>query len=268
VAGVAARPRLSGAARLGAFLLLLPVLLVLWVLPVPASAADDVGLLRWVEPSLGLGIGPSIPLDQDLKVKLHDAIGDEIEHFFSDDVQEDLGPFVSLFATVWGRPGWTRYFGVQGELAYWSTTTTGGNWVDRQNHGNPDPVPPYERFDQHRLALIASLLGRVPVGFSGREMRRRPQLFAGFGMAGVWADVERGYSGWRWGLQAIAGGSVGVSERLRLRLDVRYLVAPDADATPSTHWTVDTSGAHDTFPYMSHYDTAFVVVQLGVELLP
>lgn len=218
-----------------------------------------------IEISLGLAAGPSIPGDQDLKLKRHDATLLETDFLFTEDVDESVGPFVSVFLTGWGRADFWEHLGFQTEVAYWSTRVEGRSWVDMRPPIDPNPVAPFTTFDQERVSVFLSLLGRFPVwGDRTAPIARRPFLFAGLGGGGVFSSIERGFSGWDGGLQLIGGTSVPVSRRVRLRLDFRYLMAPDAQPPSDIRWRVDTSGTR-VFPFMVHYDTRFFVLTLGVE---
>ncbi|MFQ5898577.1 MAG: hypothetical protein ACE5JN_10060 [Candidatus Methylomirabilia bacterium] len=213
----------------------------LGALPTPATA----------EVSIGLTGGAVFGADQDLKVKQFGP-GSQL---LSADEQRDRsvspGPFGGLTITVWGEQ--FPAFGLQLDAVHWrvSTETQPG-------------TPPELTVTQERTALFLSLLGRVPL-----LPTRGVFAYAGFGGGAVLSSVSPGAEEIGPSVSVLTGIAAPLASHLRLRVEARFIVTPDVDATRGPGTRVETSGtdtpASGRFLFGSHLDTGFFPVVLGLD---
>ncbi len=218
---------------------------------IPASA----------ELTLGFTGGVVIPNHQDLVFKEYPQGGGPAGTVIGQDaVDESLGPLAGFTATAWGDSSFLQYFAFQLDTLYW--------YVRSQ----PSPTPPAPRFtvDQHRVGVLFSALARVPIyPDPGRFSRAGGDTFAylGAGMGPVYSSVSHGASDWDLGFQFVAGISVPLVSKLRLRVEGRWLFTADVDTTPrdGPGWRVDVSGNYGPKPFGKHHDTTFYPVLVGLD---
>ena len=227
------------------------------------TATLVVGLwLAWSAPAaaevmVGLTTGVVVPGQQDLVFKEYPS--DNLVK--PNDVTESLGPVVGATITAWGDWPVLRYFAVQFDPMYWSMSAKGAN----------SPPAPHFTVHQQRAAFYLSALGRLPLwpllGRFSEEPGKDTFAYLGAGIGAVHSSVTHGASAWGTGYQLLGGVSIPLTGHLRLRLEARYLLAPDVDTTPrdGPGWRVDTSGTHVRFTVNRHLDTRFVPVLLGVD---
>jgi len=234
--------------------LVTPVMLALWLGSSAPAAAEIM---------LGLTGGLVIPGDQDLVFQEYPEDGgfpatDRV--IGQKDVDESLGPLVGATVTAWGDWSFLRYFALQLEPMYWSMQAKGA------------PSPPAPRFTVHeqRVAVFFSVLARLPVypepgRFSGTG--RDSFAYLGAGLGPVHSSVSHGASSWDLGYQLLAGVSIPVVSKLRVRLEGRYILAADVDtiSRDSPGWRVDTSGFRRGFTPNRYTDTQFIPLLVGVD---
>lgn len=218
----------------------------------------------WIETYLGGTAGPSLPEKQDLKIKRFDRAGTLLDDLFSPDVDTATEFFASLHGGLWVERGPLRDWGFEAQFMHWTTRAAADALAPKPGHVSTGERPPFDSVDQRRYALFGCLERRVflPRAFDVAG------AYAFFGVGGgvVHTVVDHGPKDWAPGAEAFAGIAIPVSERVRVRLDVRWITTHDADSKgTSESWRVDTSG-RPSWPHSPHFDTRFVVPQLGVEI--
>ncbi|MFQ5915632.1 MAG: hypothetical protein ACE5JS_20875 [Nitrospinota bacterium] len=207
----------------------------------------------------GLSAGIVLPGDQDLKFQQHSAGGALLNRIEQRNVDESPGPFGGLSFTAWGDDGLLQYLALQVEGMHWYISA------------DPAPAPPAPDFTvgQYRLAFFFSALGRLPLYPSlGRFSSSAKNVlfgFAGVGGGPIYTSIQHGNSEWGLGFQLLGGFSIPVVSKLRIRLEARYILAPDADNPPREGWRVDTSGSPGEFRWNKHLDTRFIPVLIGFD---
>lgn len=208
----------------------------------------------------GVAAGLTIPGRQDLKLKKHNERGDLTNYLFSQHVDAADGPIASVYAGLWSRGAW----GVQLDLSYWRTETEPEHFVNRGPPAAPMELPPFGPIAQHRISTYLTGLYRFPVPGDGSLDPAKRFLYVGAGIGPVYTKVDYGHTGWNWAFQFLVGASLPVTHKDRLRLEFRYMVAPDADSPARAEWRADTSGT-GMFPGFAHKDTRFFTLLLGYE---
>ena len=163
----------------------------------------------------------------------------------------DLGPIAGVTAAYWLES--FRYLGFGADALYWYTSAS----ADATLAGSPVSTT----IDQNRVGLFLSVLGRVFLG--GPE---RPYLYGGLGGGVVYSAASPGGSNVGPGFSGLLGVAFPLTDRLRLKGEVRYLVTKDVDGSPTTP---DVSGSPRTNPanavFGPHFDTQFLPIMLGLE---
>ncbi len=233
----------------------LGLVLVLATLAAPSTLADT-GKRGWLlETGLSLGVG--IPGDQDLKMKRNDASGGLVDFLFTDTPEEQPGVLVGGHASLFGRRGITRSLGLRCDLLYWQHDVVLGPLEDRLVPASSGEPFPFDRISQGRLGLMLGLVGRLRLG-------HRLRADVGLGGGGVHTWVRQGHRGWGYGFQILGGLATPIGSGRRLRLDFRYLLAPEADPPAAESWRVEVSGT-PYWPYLAHHDTRYFMLSLGIE---
>ena len=232
------------------------------------AATLAVGLwLAWSGPAAsevmtGLTTGVVVPGEQDLVFKEYPPGARQPSNLVApNDVTQSRGPLVGATITAWGDWSVLRYFAVQLDPMYWSVSAKGAN----------SPPAPHFTVHQERAAVYLSALGRLSLwpllGRFSEEPGKDTFAYLGAGIGAVHSSVTHGTSAWGAGYQLLGGVSFPLTGHLRLRVEARYLLAPDVDTTPrdGPGWRVDTSGTHVRFTVNREHDTRFFPVLLGVD---
>ena len=209
---------------------------------------------------LGFGAGLTVPGRQDLKLKKHSERGVLTNYLFSRNVDADDAPMVSVYGGCWGPGAW----GLQLDVSYWHTATEPMHFENRGPVATAHERPPFAAIGQHRVACYLSPLFRVPFPGARRLEPSRPFLYAGAGLGLIYTKVDYGHTGWNWAYQLLGGAAVPLRRNNRLRLEMRFTVAPDADSPVRAQWRADTSGV-GMFPGFAHKDTRFFAILLAYE---
>ena len=254
VAGRRARQNPFDSIRCGRSFRTVVGMLALWLAaghlaPSPARAEIEVGMTA----------GVAIPGDQDIKFKQFSSTGTQLNLIEQKNVDPSLGPLFGGKVTAWGNNGFLQFLGLGFESFYWHV------------NAKPAPPPPAPAFEvgQHRMATFFNGLARVPLhpmfGRFSSKAKMDWFFFTGAGGGPVYTRIEHGTNEWGLGFQLLAGLSIPLFSHLRLRLEGRYLLAPDADTSPTPGWQVDTSGSPGSFRFGPHLDTSFIPVLLGID---
>lgn len=218
--------------------------LLLAFAPVPTAA----------EVSVGLTGGVVFAGEQDLKLAEHGADRQRVSLTERRGVDPSPGALGGLTVTAWGTP-WP-WLGVQLDALHWTTSAT----VDPGGTAGTATLT----IDQTRTAVFASVLGRLVL-----DEARGTFAYGGLGGGLVRTRVSRGDEEVGAGLGLVGGVAVPVTPRIRLRVEVRYLVTPDVDASPRTGLRVDTSGSPDGnaahVVFGPHLDTQFFPLLVGLD---
>lgn len=228
----------------------LPLLLALTGLatglPAPASA-------EW---SLGVTGGLVLAPEQDIRVKEFGVDGRQTSAAETRGAGPEIGAIGGVSVTFW--PDVESQVGLQLDAFYWS--------ISPRAHRPPPDAGDGRRVDQERVALLASVVGRLFL-----DEAEGPFLYLGVGAGAVRARVRPGGDDVGPGVAALAGVAIPVTERLRLRLEARYLVSGDVDARARPGLRAETSGGSrgnvGRFAFGPHLDTQFVPLLLGLDWL-
>lgn len=211
----------------------------------PGAAAAEV--------TLGLTGGLALTGEQDVKLREHGDDGRLLA--ITERRGEDASPgaLAGLTLTLWGAP-WP-WLGVQLDALHWTTSATlagpgesGGSLV----------------IDQDRTALFLSVLGRVTL-----DETRGAFAYGGVGGGLVRSRVSPGDEEFGAGVGAVAGVAVRVTPRVRVRVELRYLITPDVDAGARPGLGAETSGSADGnlghLVFGPHLDTQFIPLLVGLD---
>lgn len=216
------------------------VFMVLLLVPVPGFA----------EISVGIGGGATVPLVQDLTLKIFDSTGQLIERKDQDTFHPGVGPILGLTVSYWGDKSW---LGVELSLLNWKVE-------GKAKHLGPEKMD----IQEGRTGIFLSILGRYP------SDPTRTYLYGGIGIGSIAASVSGGGDTRRnnrvnFGGELIGGIAVPLTPSMRLRLETRILLAHDVDASnPGTGSYVETSGAPVGLK-SPHLDTMFFSPMLVLE---
>jgi hypothetical protein len=228
-AGAAAVPTLAVA--------LLAVIAAAW--PRPAGA----------ELSLGLSGGMVFAGEQQVTVQTFTPSGELVSVASRERVSVNPGGIGGFTLTYWLDPA--SPWGVQAEALYWANSLT---LRDDGRH----PV------DQSRVGLLVSVLGRWLLQGPGG-----PYFYGGLGGGLVYSRVTPGGDDIGPGVQALVGLGMMLTPRIRLRLELRYVVAPDVVPGRRDGDVARLSGGGNTNPaqkiFGSTLDTQFIPVMFGLD---
>lgn len=219
----------------------LALALALTFAPLPAAA----------ELSLGLTGGLALPGDQDLTLKRFGSGGQLLQ---TDRPDSDVaaGPLGGLTLTWW--PSRQHRWGLQLDALGWTTTAS----LDAAPADAPREV------HQRRVALLASLLGRLRLGAPDGAF-----LYGGVSGGLVATRLDPGDRDLGPAVGLLGGLALPLTDHLRLRLEARYLLAPDADASPRPGWQAESSGtpsaASGRALFGPHLDTRFLPIAIGLD---
>ncbi len=204
------------------------------------------------ELTLGLTGGVTLVGEQDVKLVRFGADRELVALDERRGEEPSPGPLAGLTLTAWGVP-WP-WLGVQLDGLYWTSTTTVTGPADGARLG----------IDQARAAFLLSVLGRVAL-----DDARGAFFYGGLGGGLVWSRVSPGGDDLGPGVGVVAGVAVPLAARVRLRVELRYLVAPDVDASARPGLRAETSGSADGNPahtlFGPHLDTQFVPLLVGLD---
>jgi hypothetical protein len=172
---------------------------------------------------------------------------------------DKIGTFETLSLTRWlddGRPG---NLGIQLDISYWRHTTV---FVVPDS----DEPPPFTSAKQERVALFLNIMGRSTLHLPGHIsfVPDRSYLFGGLGGGPIFMNIQYGFQGWGVGCQLLGGISFPLSRNLDLKIEGRYILAPDADTQPQKGWRIDTSGTPMPLRLSPHLDTRFTGILTGL----
>lgn len=208
----------------------------------------------------GAGLGPSFAQNQDLKVKRFAADKTLIDDLFSKDVDTSLALLGDVQAGVWVAEGPLRNWGFETQLFHWTTRAAADALAPRAGHPSTGTPPPFDSVFERRYALLGCFERRFPLGESPGRF-----AFVGAGAGVVHTVVEHGPKDWAPGAEVFAGLCLPLSERFRVRFDLRWITTHDADSKgTSQSFRVDTSG-RPTWPRSPHFDTRFVAPTVSLE---
>ncbi|MBI2468753.1 MAG: hypothetical protein HYV62_13220 [Candidatus Rokubacteria bacterium] len=205
------------------------------------------------EITLGLTGGVAFVGEQDLKLVEGGADRETVSLTERRGVEPSPGPLGGVTLTLWGTP-WP-WLGLQLDGLYWTTAaSTAGTTPDARL-----------TVDQTRTALLLSVLGRLPL-----DEGRGAFAYGGLGGGVIWSRVNPGgEEDLGAGVGLVGGVAVAVGPRVRLRVEVRYLVAPDVDARRRAGVQAETSGSSDGNPahalFGPHLDTQFIPLLVGLD---
>jgi opacity protein-like surface antigen len=152
--------------------------------------------------------------------------------------------------TYWLDPA--SPWGVQAEAIYWANSlSTRG---------------PIRRFvvDETRVGVLVTALGRYLLQGPGG-----PYVYGGIGGGLVYSRVSPGGDDYGPGIQALMGIGMMVTPNIRLRLELRYLVAPDIDPNRRHGDVAQTSGGGTANPAQKIFggklDTQFIPLMIGLD---
>jgi hypothetical protein len=217
------------------------LVLTLWLM----SAGTAAG-----EVSLGLTGGMVFGAAQDVTVKTYAPGGTLDSVAVGEGVSVNPGGIGGLTLGYWLDPA--SPFGVHAEALYWANSlSTRGE--TRQFH-----------VDETRAGLFLTLLGRYLLEGPGSSY-----FFGGLGAGLVYTRLSPGGDDIGPGFQALVGLAVTATPRVRFRLEVRYLVAPDAEPSRRRSNVAQTSGGGATNParkvFGGSFDTQFIPVTIGLD---
>lgn len=221
--------------------LLLPLALALTLAPLPAAA----------ELSLGLTGGLVLPGEQDVTLT---RVGPGGERLAVERPGRDTrsGPLGGLTATWW--PSADSAWGLQLDALGWTTTVTLSD----------PPAGAPTRIRQSRAALLLSLLARLRLGAPDGAF-----AYGGLGGGLVATRLDPGASELGPGVGLLGGLAVPLTDRLRVRLEARYLLTSDVDAARRPGWGAETSGTATPLSgralFGPHLDTRFLPLLLGLD---
>ncbi len=212
----------------------------------PVSAAAEV--------SVGLTGGVVFAGEQDIKLAEYGADRQRVSLTERRGADASPGPLGGLTITAW-ETRWP-WLGVQLDALRWTTSAT----VDPGGTAGAATLT----IDQTRTAVFASVLGRLVL-----DEARGAFAYGGLGGGLVRSRVTRGDEEIGAGFGLVGGVAVPLTPRLRLRVEVRYLVTPDVDASPRAGLRVDTSGSADGnaahVVFGPHLDTQFFPLLVGLD---
>lgn len=214
-------------------------LLVLLAIAVaqPASAEMYVGILA----------GTPFPGRQDVTVKEFGDEGNLISRIQNRSVIVSGDEFIGASLEVWR--GGPRSLGIRLEALRWQSS-----FDLEYPAGQMTPV------SQVHSALFVSLAGRVPL-FS-----RGATAYGGLGGGFVDHRIQRLDQNTGGAAGVLAGIAVGAFERMRIRLDLKYLITADLDAIGTHGVRIETSGSRGAVRLFGpHRDTRFYLIALGLD---
>ncbi|MDP3794725.1 MAG: hypothetical protein Q8R13_02235 [bacterium] len=197
------------------------------------------------ELSLGFTGGAAVGTGQDVRVT--GGNGSSLNGEYRGE-SPDSGPFAGLTFMGWHKARGPS-LGFRFDLGYWRTDLE---------------VEPFH-IEQDRLGLIGMLMGRYPITPVGDTY-----LYGGIGGGAVRTSIEGDGDNIGPAVGALGGVTFPLAERLRLRLEVWYLLTPDASGEISNGARLKTSGNGGSVGRMifgPHKDTAFLFFLGGVDLL-
>jgi len=209
------------------------------------------------ELSVGITGGLVFSGDQDVKFKQFGPDGQLLSVSESRGVSASIGPVGGVTLAVWGDDRWS-HLGVQMDALYWTTSVD----VDERT---PEPGSRLT-IDQTRGALLLSLLGRLPFGDPDSLF-----IYLGLGGGLVQSRVRHGDEDLGPAVGALGGIAIPLSSRLRLRVEMRYLITSDVEARPRPGLRVETSGSSrgngGRLLFGPHLDTQFLPLLVGLDWL-
>lgn len=212
------------------------LLLLAFALTRPASADMYVGILA----------GKLLPGRQDVTVKEFGDEGQLVSKTVNRRVSISGDEFMGVSLEAWR--GGARSLGIRLEAMRWESS------FDLEY-----PAGQTTRVSQVHGALFVSLAGRVPL--FGRAM-----AYGGLGGGVVDHRIEGLDQHTGGAVGALAGIAVPLIERMRVRLDLKYLIASDLDAVGTSGVRIETSGSKRARRLFGpHLDTRFYLVALGLD---
>jgi hypothetical protein len=155
-----------------------------------------------------------------------------------------------LTLTYWLDPA--SPWGLQAEALYWANTLSTRGEAQRFT------------VDQQRAGAFVSVLGRWLLQGPGG-----PYFYGGFGGGLVYSRVSPGGEDVGPGFQTLVGLGMMLTPNIRLRFELRYLVAPDIDPGKRSANVAQVSGGGNTNPaskvFGSTLDTQFIPVMIGLD---
>lgn len=220
-----------------------------------AGAVLAVAVIGWprgarAELSLGLTGGMVFGAEQAVTITTY-APGGTVESVVSRDrVPVNPSGIGGLTLTYWLDPA--SAWGVQAEGLYWASSLSTRS------------ATRHFKVDETRAALLVTILGRFLLEGPGSAY-----FYGGLGGGLVYSRVSPGGDDFGPGVQALAGFAMMATPNIRLRFEVRYLVAPDVEPGKRSAFVAQTSGSGSANParriFGSRLDTQFVPVTIGVD---
>ena len=202
------------------------------------------------ELSLGLTGGMVFGADQQVSVNTFAPNGDVTSTVSNKRTPVGPGGIGALTLTYWLDPA--SPWGIQAEGIYWANSLSVRGSLPRVS------------VSESRAAVLVTLLGRWLLEGPGSAY-----FYGGFGGGLVYSRVSPGGSDFGPGFQALTGMGMMVTPNVRLRLELRYIVAPDIDPNKHTGDVTRTSGGGPTNParriFGSRFDTQFIPVMIGLD---
>lgn len=209
---------------------------------------------------VGFGTGLSLSGLQDHKFIHYDSNNKILTNYKTEDIDGNASMLSDIYLTYWGS-GYFKDYSFRLDYFDWTYTSS----VDEFPTG---VLPSFSKIEQERISLFLSVLKRMSVFKAENNfVDNNYYLFFGLGAGVVQSEIDFGAEDFGLGFQFLSGISIPAISDFRFVAELRYLLAPDADANPSPGWQVHTSGTSFPIRFGKHLDTRFFALNLGFEYL-